>query len=52
MTLSQAKARRVAEAYLDTEVRARFDHDIVIVESAVRDRGDAWIFPYNGLSTP
>jgi hypothetical protein len=46
--LSQAEARTVAEAFLDTEIRARFDHDIVIVEESVRDRGDAWIFPYNG----
>ncbi len=46
--LTRAEARTIVEAFLDTEIRARFDHDIMIVNPAVRDRGDAWIFPYNG----
>ena len=46
--LTRAAAQKVAEAHLDADIRARFHHDVVIVEWAVRDRGDAWIFPYNG----
>jgi hypothetical protein len=43
-----ARARALAEAFLDTELRSRFPHEIVIVEYAIKDRGDAWVFPYNG----
>jgi hypothetical protein len=48
MKQSQDGARRAAEAFLDTEIRVRFPHEVVIVEEAIRDTGDAWIFPYNG----
>jgi hypothetical protein len=46
--MSQGEGRRAAEAFLDVEIRARFPHEVIIVEQAIRDRGDAWIFPYNG----
>ena len=45
--ISQAEARRIAEEFLD-EMRARFPHEIVIVEEAIEDRADAWVFPYDG----
>lgn len=41
-------ARRVAEQFLDENVRERFDFEVVIVEGAVRDDGAKWIFPYDG----
>ncbi|MEV4704048.1 YrhB domain-containing protein [Actinoplanes sp. NPDC049316] len=46
VTLEEARA--IAEAFIDVEMRARFPHEIVIVEYAIEDRGDAWVFPYNG----
>lgn len=41
-------ARRVAERFLDENVRERFDFEVVIVAGAVRDDGAKWIFPYDG----
>jgi hypothetical protein len=46
--MTKAEARRAAEAFLDAELRVRFSHEILIIEDGVEDRGDAWIFPYNG----
>ena len=48
MTLSKDEARAAAEAFIDAEIRVRFPHEVVIVEQYISDRGDAWIFPYNG----
>ncbi|MFJ6167338.1 YrhB domain-containing protein [Micromonospora orduensis] len=48
MATSMDSARRIAEGFLDEEVRGRFNFPIVIVESAVREVGDFWVFPYNG----
>ena len=48
LVMSQAEARKIAEDFLDVEIRARFPHEVVVVEEAISDRGDAWIFPYNG----
>lgn len=41
-------ARRVAEKFLDENVRDRFGHEVIIVEGSVRDDGARWVFPYNG----
>ena len=46
--ISLAEARQIAERFLDVELRARFPHEIVILQEWVEDQGDAWIFPYNG----
>jgi hypothetical protein len=41
-------ARQAAERFLDEHVRDRFEFEIVIVDRAVRDNGEAWVFPYDG----
>ncbi|MET9301174.1 MULTISPECIES: YrhB family protein [Micromonospora] len=41
-------ARRIAEEFLDTEIRYRFSHPVVIVDYAVEERDDVYVFPYDG----
>ncbi|MEW1587645.1 YrhB domain-containing protein [Micromonospora vinacea] len=41
-------ARQVAEKFLDDKVRSRFSHPVVIIDRAVKDFEDSWVFPYNG----
>ncbi|MFI1995727.1 YrhB domain-containing protein [Actinoplanes sp. NPDC020271] len=43
-----SEARSTAEAFLDERMRPRFSHEIVILGDFVKERGDAWVFPYNG----
>ncbi|GAA0480732.1 hypothetical protein Ade02nite_55790 [Paractinoplanes deccanensis] len=46
--MSRDEARARAENFLDEEVRSRIPFDVVIIETAIGDGGDAWIFPYDG----
>jgi hypothetical protein len=46
--ISFLAARETAESFIDVEMRSRFPHDILIVEAAIEDRGDVWVFPYDG----
>jgi hypothetical protein len=46
--ISVDDARKIAEAFLDANVRDRFDHEVMIVDDAVEDIGVAWVFPYDG----
>jgi hypothetical protein len=46
ITLEQA--RRAAEEFLDSNVRERFDFDVVIIDYLVEDTGQSWKFPYDG----
>ncbi|MGW0215926.1 YrhB domain-containing protein [Micromonospora chokoriensis] len=46
--LTRDEARLLAERFLDEELRVRFPHEIVIVDSAVEKVGEGWLFPYDG----
>ncbi|MEU4399029.1 YrhB domain-containing protein [Micromonospora orduensis] len=46
--ISLDSARQIAEQFLDVEVRERFPHPVVIVDCAVKDLEDVYVFPYNG----
>ncbi|MFG2010028.1 YrhB domain-containing protein [Micromonospora sp. NPDC048868] len=46
--ISLEAARQVAEQFLDAEVRGRFSYPVVIVDYAIKDIADAYVFPYNG----
>ena len=46
--ISIEDARRIAEEYLDENVRERFDFEVVVVDVSIKDVGNFWIFPYNG----
>jgi hypothetical protein len=46
--ISIEDARRIAERFLDENVRGNFAFDVVIVGAAIRDVGSGWVFPYNG----
>ncbi|MFG1780479.1 YrhB domain-containing protein [Micromonospora sp. NPDC049048] len=46
--ISLDSARQLAERFLDAEVRGHFSHPVVIVDSAVEDLDEAYVFPYNG----
>lgn len=46
--ISMEAARQTAEQFLDAEVRGRFRHPVVIVDDAVEDLGEVYVFPYNG----
>ncbi|RNI03276.1 hypothetical protein EEZ25_10835 [Micromonospora aurantiaca] len=41
-------ARQIAEEFLDTEIRYRFPHPVVIVDDAVKELDDVYVFPYDG----
>ncbi|MFF0658665.1 MULTISPECIES: YrhB domain-containing protein [Micromonospora] len=41
-------ARQIAEGFLDAEIRGRFSYPIVIVDYAVNELDDGYVFPYNG----
>ncbi|WP_406037065.1 YrhB family protein [Micromonospora sp. NBC_00898] len=48
MVISMESARQIAEQFLDAEVRGRFSFPVVIVDYAVEDLNDLYVFPYNG----
>jgi hypothetical protein len=48
VVLTLKEARDLVEEFLDSEMRVRFPHEIVIVDEGVRDQGNAWVFPYDG----
>lgn len=46
--ISLEAARQLAEQFLDAEVRGRFSCPVVIVDYAVEDLDDVYVFPYDG----
>ncbi|MEU8111988.1 YrhB domain-containing protein [Micromonospora sp. NPDC048947] len=46
--LARDEARLLAERFLDEQLRVRFPHEIVIVDSGIKKVDEGWLFPYDG----
>ena len=46
--ITQEEAKRIAESFLDEYVRPQIPFEVVIVERAITEQNDHWVFPYNG----
>ena len=47
--VSLDEARAAVERFLDLRVRPQHPYEVVILDEYVKDEGDSWLFPYNGV---